>query len=423
MLLFGVEIGKRITINPAKPKLLVILGAGSSIPCGMPSVSQIDARMKCWSREWTSEPTNGDGIDVYNFLWEMAKDYYGQNHYQIRPDYERILGEMTTLASWVSPSPFGNPAIDAIGGVRLPSALERLRDPQDRFAVQKQQAFLFEKLAEHMRGCCRKDFNCLSEFPRYVEFFRRIREHFDIGIYNLNYDTLVSTAWPEAFNGFGESGCFDPLSVAQRRDWGFIYHLHGSVHHCIRKRGSRTQIVWRKSLENEFTDQGIPPFNMAQDFIPIPLTTLVSGGFKLEQILAEPCQTYHSALARHAHEAEAILIIGYGFGDPHVNSAIRNRFILSSGFRQPKAAVLTKSCPQRPRTNIDAVNKFWSYEMRHTLKTSFDPSIYPMNDHRTVAELIESDEFEMDHNRRVAIWHGGFCRAFSATDKVIRSLS
>lgn len=34
-----------------KKKLLIILGAGSSIDCGMPSVSDIDTKMRIWSAE------------------------------------------------------------------------------------------------------------------------------------------------------------------------------------------------------------------------------------------------------------------------------------------------------------------------------------------------------------------------------------
>jgi hypothetical protein len=38
-----------------KRKLLVVLGAGSSMPCGMPSVREIDVLMKQWSRDWTDK--------------------------------------------------------------------------------------------------------------------------------------------------------------------------------------------------------------------------------------------------------------------------------------------------------------------------------------------------------------------------------
>ena len=60
-----------------------------------------------------------------------------------------------------------------------------------------------------------------------------LRDIFDVGIYNLNYDAVALTAWPEAFTGFNSAGDFDPITVHQRREWDFLYHLHGSVYHTL----------------------------------------------------------------------------------------------------------------------------------------------------------------------------------------------
>lgn len=347
-------------------KLLVLLGAGSSVPYGMPSVGKIDELMKRWSTAWKPYQSEHSKADVFKILWEMSERYYTTNHYDIRPNYERVLGEMTELASWLSPPPFGNPIIEAIGGCTPFSALEWLRDSSDEFAGRKlilsQQEFLLEKLANHMRECCRRNIPHSSDLSDYSKFFRRLREYFDVGIYNLNYDTVARTAWPEACNGFDKSGFFDPLAIAQRQEWEFIYHLHGCVHHCISHSVARPWIVWKDNLEEEFTDRGVPPVDMAQDFRSIPLTTLIAGGFKLDQILTEPYQTLYSSLARHVHEASAILIVGYGFGDLHVNRAIQNRFELNDSDERPypKTVVLEKSCPQRYRTGRLQIYQFWS---------------------------------------------------------------
>lgn len=414
--------------NPQK--LLVLLGAGSSIPYGMPSVGEIDELMMRWSSEWESYPSEHSNAHVFKVLWEASERYFSTNHYCIRPNYERILGDMTTLASWLSPSPFGNPTIDALGGSAPFSALKWLRDSSDEFAGRKlilsQQTFLLEKLADHIRGCCRAGIPRSSGLSDYIELLRVLREHFDVGIYNLNYDTVASTAWPEAFNGFDELGSFNPLTVFQRQGWGFIYHLHGSVHHCISHRVARPWIVWKDNLEEQFTDRGIPPADMTQDFRSMPLTTLISGGFKLDQILAEPYQTFYSTLVRHVHEADAILVIGYGFGDLHVNRAIQNRFELSNDGERlyPKVVVLEKSCPQRYRTGRLETHQFWSRQVKQTLKTSFhDGSRCQSEDDRRVADLMEKEECEIDVQERVAIWHGGVCKALSAADWFIEWLT
>ena len=277
-----------------------------------------------------------------------------------------------------------------------------------------------------MRESCSQDISHSPGFSDYTEFFLRLREHFDVGIYNLNYDTVARTAWPDAFSGFDQWGNFNPLAVAQRREWGFIYHLHGSVHHCISHSVARPWIVWKDNLEEQFTDRGVPGADVGQDFRSIPLTTLISGGFKLDQILAEPYQTFYSTLVQHVHEASAIVLVGYGFGDIHVNRAIQNRFEIShSGARPcPKVLILEKSSPQRYRTGRLEVFEFWSRHVKHTLKTSFhDGSKFQLEDDRRVEDLMEKDECEVDVKNRTAIWHGGVCKAFVTVDRFIEWLA
>jgi hypothetical protein len=64
-----------------KKKLLVILGAGSSMPCSMPSVANLDDKMKEWCQEWkphlnVSFLSGGARWQVYNDLWDMIEEYY-----------------------------------------------------------------------------------------------------------------------------------------------------------------------------------------------------------------------------------------------------------------------------------------------------------------------------------------------------------
>ena len=407
-----------------KPRLLVILGAGSSISCGMPSVGEIDKLMRRWAREWKPEPPVDSETDVFNLLWGMAESYYGRNHYCIRPNYEMVLGEMTALASWVSPPPFGNPLIRTLESSAPAAALAPLLECSNpnhaRNLIVGQQVSMFESLVAHMRERSNELEVQSPEFLDYQRLLLKLREHFELGIYNLNYDTVALNAWPKAFLGFDGYGKFDPVCVNQRRDWGFIYHLHGSVHHCISHRISRPWIVWKDNLEDTFCDSGVPQAGMAQGFRPMPPTTLIAGGFKLDQLLPDPYQTYYSSLVRNVHEANAILLGGYGFGDLHVNRALRNRFEGPDDVRpHPRVVILAKSCPERYRTARLEGHQFWSWELTHTLKTTFaDGSGFPSKDDRRVGELIERDEFETDRTSRTAIWHDGFCEALRAADRV-----
>ena len=395
----------------------------------MPPVSDIDKQMKVWSRECQTSIPDQHEIDIFKELWDMATCYYGTNHYGIRPNYEMVLGEMTALADWLSPSPFGNPLIKALADSRVTASLASLIDRSDPYRARKeilrQQTFLLERLAGHMREKSKDLDSRSAAFSDYQKFFRRLQDRFQLGVYNLNYDTVAHTALPGAFNGFDSLGYFDPLHISRRDEWGFVYHLHGSVHHCIDDKIARPWIIWREDLGGPFVDSGIPSVDMAQGFKPIPLTTLLAGGFKLDQLLAEPYQTFHSALVRHAQEADSILIAGYGFGDLHVNRAIQNRFERTYDDRSsPQVVVLDKSRPERLHTGRLEINQFWSYELKHTLRTTFfDGRKYPSKNSSTVENFIANKKFEEDCKKRTAIWHGGFREANSAVDRIVEWLS
>ena len=304
-----------------------------------------------------------------------------------------------------------------------------MMDHVDAYRARKeivgQQTFLLEKLVTHMRDQS-KGLNVQTDaFSDYRKFLQRLQDQFQLGVYNLNYDTVAHAAWPKAFNGFDCSGYFDPLSVSRRQEWGFVYHLHGSVHHCIEHKIARPWIRWREELDGTFVDSGLPPVDMAQQFKPIPLTTLIAGGFKLDQLLADPYQTFYSTLIRHVQEADSILIAGYGFGDLHVNRAMENRFERTYDNRcSPQVVILEKSDPERLNTGCLEINQFWSYEMKHTFRTTFsNGSRYPSEKRSTVEDYIAKGKFETDSLNRVAIWHGGFQEALSAVDKIIEWLS
>jgi hypothetical protein len=69
------------------------------------------------------------------------------------------------------------------------------------------------------------------EFQEYRSILSRLRD--EIGVYNLNYESVAISAWPDAvrpadaFTGF-RHGKFDARAVGLQKKWEFIYHLHGS---------------------------------------------------------------------------------------------------------------------------------------------------------------------------------------------------
>ena len=90
-----------------KKKLLVILGAGSSIPRGMPSVAALDEHMSEWGSGWS---VMRGFPDYYAELARSIETYYQSGPTGPRPalNFEKVLGSMAALAHWMTPAPWGD---------------------------------------------------------------------------------------------------------------------------------------------------------------------------------------------------------------------------------------------------------------------------------------------------------------------------
>lgn len=90
-----------------KTKLLMILGAGSSIGRGMPSVPTLDRHLKQWAQDWAA---SYGFPDYYDELLRAIATYYQSGKLGLRPtlNFEKVLGEMVSLSHWMMPAPWGD---------------------------------------------------------------------------------------------------------------------------------------------------------------------------------------------------------------------------------------------------------------------------------------------------------------------------
>jgi len=451
-----------------KKKLLIILGAGSSSAIGLPSVKCLDRLIAGWGTEWARWR---ETTDHFRELWQSAETYYERGSSAPRPalNFEKVLGDMVAMAHWMEPPPWGDTLRQAACGARLPTLQFRYHQEQGNeipdalFAtglpsggdiprgdcesisdlsiavdplpeaepaadngecgergkygayieLMDEYSFLLERLAQHMRGAS-KSLTSPSgpEKDEYSKLLGGLRENFEIGVYNLNYDSAALDALPGAYTGFGESGTFEPRVVHERKDWDFVYHLHGSVHHSLNRQYVGDQIVWRRNLDGEFFDGPEGQWSeQMSDGIKIPRTTLVAGGFKLDQLLFEPFQSFHGSLIRHLYAADVILIGGYGFGDAHINFALRNR--LSHWQSNDRPCVMVLDWVDGRVVTMGYREDLWAMGFAQALSTGarshffLDPS-RPLN---PIPTEIPKDVFQVDPQHRVAVWCGGFTEA------------
>lgn len=404
-----------------KKKLLVILGAGSSVEMGMPSVAAIDTLMKKWRADWANVIGKSDYLD---YVWRRVDTYHsaGAPSGATSANFERVLGEMVALTNWVTPAPHGSPLSAVVNASVLPSSMKFSTTSGYGPAVDinSNVVAVMKELARHMRELSARLELTLPAFGHYKSLLDFFRGTFDVGIYNLNYDTVALSAWPDAFTGFGSDGKFDPRGVHRRRGWGFIYHLHGSVHHSL-SHPFGNEMLWQSNLTAKFDDGDIGRSGHdVSDGKTLPKTSLIAGGFKLDQLLADPFQTFYASLVRHVHEADAILLGGYGFGDTHVNEAISH--CRSAG--RPRLPVMVLDYA-RPKTDpMEFRHDEWSIGLCGTLRAAAKDFKEPGHHAPPViAELVAKNGFEVSEPQKVAIWHGGFTASTRKADAIVSWLS
>jgi hypothetical protein len=289
--------------------------------------------------------------------------------------------------------------------------------------VTDQRTYLLTELARHFRSLCAKIDASSESHRKYRALARGLSDAFEIGVYNLNYDPLALLAWPQTFTGFDNQE-FDAATVHQRQEWGFVYHLHGSVHHSLNRPLGGDRIVWRNDLADldSFVDgpQGHANEQVSEGKT-LPRTTLVAGGFKLDQFLVEPFHSFHAALVRHAYAADAVLVGGYGFGDEHVNRALSNRLPRRTASERVPVMILDRA--DRRTDPMAFRSDDWSHNLTRTLDAPRDffnepGHSSPPDPH----DLAARGGFEVSGQHRVAIWHGGFVEAASRIDPIVEWL-
>jgi hypothetical protein len=416
-----------------KKKLLVILGAGSSVAQKMPSVSELNGKMLGWSADWAR--IYRPATNFFDQLWKNAQAYYDLEPKALlrkKVQFEKVLGDLVALANWMRPGPHGE-TLRQLVAPGLPSPAPpglvfdyhgvRIKPGVGFFEhgiVNANTVYLLRELAIHMRQRSRSINVRSPAFSSYAQLMGLFRKKFSVGIYNLNYDVVAMKACPGASSGFNSFGRFCPADVHSRKNWDFVYHLHGSVHHSLADHGQRLE--WRDDLSVDFDDGslGMSGKNMS-DGRSRPKTTLIAGGWKLDQLQSEPYQTFYSSLVRHAYEADAIVLGGYGFGDLHLNTAIRNRMTGVPG--RPPVLVLSKA--DDPTEPLQWRNDEWAIGLASTLSANTHSFAMPGHSAPSaIDEINAADSFEVSPNSDppVAVWYKGFETAVTRGNDIVNWL-
>lgn len=400
----------------AKKKLLVLVGAGASIELGMPSVREIESLFESWALQ--SFPLLSDRTkSFYGHIKEKVQGYYDRNPrkgLRKKTNYEELLYVILSLASHESDNNYLLPmkALTTINPLPDVSYASRYK-MGIRMALSQLPRELIDKLVDHFRSrCLAIEKGRPAGFSDFQQSLKRLVSDFEVGFLSLNYDNLIKQALPDLSTGFDEvTGEFIKERVHNRSDWDFIYYLHGSVHFDMAGNFQDMHAIkWNKDLSSRFSQNSSGRSSQTTiEGVDYPNSVFVAGYGKPHQIQKEPFFTYYSALDRLMHDADGLLLIGYGFQDLYINNVL-------TGFRlgrKSRPIIIIDFAP----SNTDPLPfraDDWSYRLCECLlvdakNMSFGPHKAPAS----IKNLKASGDFEVstDPDVPLAIWYGGFLEA------------
>nr|WP_319565647.1 SIR2 family protein [uncultured Rhodoferax sp.] len=408
-----------------KKKLLITVGAGASLDFGLPSVSAVDTFFDgCASK---SHPLADDPIsNLYRYCRDAINEYYGcapKPGLRKWVNFEEVLYQLNLLIPYLSDLHRLHGSNALLTANSLPEVMHfgRERKAVDGAILGNLTGTLMSELVNHFIDACATATTAKeAEIAELGQFLAALQDEFEIGIITLNYDNLFTQASPGLHTGFDAAGKFDPMSVLARADWNFIYHLHGSVHFAMTGVAHDMHgITWAAKPSKDHTVHATGRNSQdSMEGTTYPMSPIVAGYGKTQQILRQPFRTYFAQVNRLVHEADSLLFLGYGFGDLHLNAAfseVRDR-------HRPIVLVDWAADDQDP---LPFRHDTWAYNLFKTLPgDAHSMSSVGHSAPADLGDLRAARDLEVSNNPTypLAVWYNGMLEACRHPQKILKHL-
>lgn len=299
-------------LTTLRQRLVLLLGAGSSIHAGAPSTDDITDHLCAHKNDRLEKVIKG--------LCEQ-RGSLGFN-------FETVMAAMEALDGYVLHKRYPPVVGGEIG------AVTDLRPGYEDFLkiVNTDSFFDLRRALLSVIATLVIDKTKSSSITELSAFVNRLKEHFDLTIVTLNYDDLIDRTgvWFDGFIRNSESDQYERFDHAAFRarassDPAVLVHLHGSVRFGRNPERGRYVVKYRSAQEaQQSINEFMPPVLRGSGVPPI-----ISGNQKEQDInsLTAPLGYYYNAFVNTALDCPLWLIAGYGGNDAHVN-----HWILESGW-------------------------------------------------------------------------------------------
>ncbi len=286
-----------LPITFKKDEVLVLLGAGASVEAGIPnSAMMVKEIERALGQDWAKFK------DLYNFVRSAifyADGIQGTFGTEVSYNIERLVVSLDELSRREDHPiyPFigaWNPRLTQVAG-------------QEFRLVDQFKTKILEKLRHDWIEI--NNYERAAYFSGLVNFQKEL--NFPLHVFTLNYDLCVERAYQTHYNefperGFGKDrywshGLLDESAPEESRI--YLYKLHGSIDWF--RDASNKRLTFSDSTSKIRVDEGELIFG----------TT-----YKLQYI--DPFLFLVYQLRRRSLEARLIIVVGYGFGDEHINGIL-----------------------------------------------------------------------------------------------------
>lgn len=412
-----------------KKKLLIIVGAGASLDFGLPSVKKIDELFENWAKEIVPLKNDKDK-SLYTWVKESLLSYSNQNprnRIENIVNFESLLFTIQNIATIIDDDHwkhFNNRLKPFIDLKTVPDinrfGKDKVTDGGDFHFLH---SYLIDNLLEYFRTICKSiDTDKGIEINKLKVFFTNFKTDFEIGFVNLNYDNVILSALPDLETGFDKAtGEFDRNRI-YTNTWNFCYHMHGSVHFDLK--GNKTEmhkVYWNNDLNSTFSQNSSGrSSNYTSEGLSHLNSAIIAGLDKSNQLLKEPFGPYFMQLDRLIHESDAILFVGYGFNDTHLNRIFP--FIRNDN-KKRKVVILDWASDDEDGLNFR--DDGWSFGVFSTVPFNG----FEMGDGKSrlphpAVHFKNNKNLEKSSNPDypIAIWYNGLLEACDFFDKIINEL-
>ncbi|MCZ6688557.1 MAG: SIR2 family protein [Planctomycetota bacterium] len=340
------------TLDGSKPPLVVLLAGGASVAVGGPSTPSLtDAVWKALREATEPEQPALWGRNLPGEISRVELLEGALNETFSKPcNFEQILHGLESMSSLESAWRIRREPHWSDKVIRPIMHVEGLLTGGPRGGLERCfNRYWLYAMTNALFGTIHQDIQAFNgslpthrDWPTVKEFVSQLNHEFDAYFITINYDSLIEKAldWDDAAQGFVAIPDEGVSRFDGHRDPLRLMHLHGSVAFGYRPISANADgkaetdpnrfryedlfkdLYWHPSPDNAIkTWIGMSPdYNQAGRLLSAG--PVITGLQKTEKLLVEPYLSYMRHSAGLLARTPRLLVIGYGFGDYHINALL-----------------------------------------------------------------------------------------------------